>query len=134
MKFILPTVIVWLLMASVACATDFDNPLSQGRVTLKGQAGATNLDALDTASLAFYRVDNGDRVFCVDAGPGALVEGISEVINKRSGDIFVELVAHTAADCSDLPDAVPSDPSADRYKLRFGKPGEPIIVEVVPAP
>jgi len=122
-----------MLIANVVCATDFDNALSQGRVTLKAQAVPVNPDTLDTASIGFYRVDNGDRLLCANVPPGGIIEGTSTVINKRSGDIFLVAVAHTAQDCADLPDAVQSDNSDDRYLVRFGKPGKPLTVEIVPA-
>jgi len=123
-----------MFTANVVCATDFNNVLSQGRVTLKAQAAATDLDTLDTASIGFYRIDNGELLLCADVPPGGVVSGTSTVINKRSGDIFLVAVAHTGPDCADLPDAIQSDNSDDRYLVRFGKPGKPVTVEIAPAP
>ena len=122
-----------MFTANVVCAIDFDNSLSQGRVTLKAQAAPTDLDTLDTASIGFYRIDNGERLLCANVPPGGIVSGTSTVINKRSGDIFLVAVAHTAADCEDLADGIRSDNSDDRYLVRFGKPGKPITVEIAPA-
>ena len=120
-------VTVVLLAAGVACAIDFDKPLSNARVQVNGQAGAAGPDLLDTASLGLTRIDTGEQLFCVNAAPDALVNGSTSVINKRSGEILLQLFAFSEADCTGLI----SEGSADRYRVVFGKPNKPLLLELV---
>ena len=116
-----------VLIAGSSCAADFDRSLVQGVAEIKGRAGATSLDLLDTASLGLRRIDTGEQLFCVNAGPDELVVGSTSVINKRSGEILLQLFAFSEADCMGLM----SEGSADRYRVVFGKPNKPLLIELV---
>lgn len=124
------TLLSILFIAGGSCAADFDNTLSQGRVTVKAQAGSGGPDLLDTASLGLQRIDTGEQLFCVNAGPDVLVSGSTSVINKRSGEILLQLFAFSEADCTGLM----SEGSADRYRVVFGNPNKPLLIELVSTP
>lgn len=129
MKLLL-SLIFLTLIPNVVCAADFSSPLVQGQVTVKAQAAITELSASDTVSLGAFVVDTGELLFCAAATPGSIVEGLTSVIVSSSEDIFIEFFAFADPDCSDSRVAR-SIASADRYRVVFGAPGQPILLELV---
>lgn len=125
------SIIVTMLMANVVCAADFSNPLVQGQVLVKGQAAPSGLGESDTVSLGAVRLDTGELLFCAPAGPGAIAEGMTSVIGVTTDDIFIVFYAYPGPDCSPLEFVPRSAASADRYRVIFGAPGQPLLVEIV---
>ncbi len=131
---ILLSIVVAMLMASAAYAADFGNPLVQGQVMVKAIASPSAPGATETASLGASRTDTDELVFCADAAPGASVEGMSDVIVATSADIFIVFHAYPGPGCTVLPLVPRSAASADRYRVVFGPPGQPLLLESIVAP
>lgn len=131
---ILILILVAMMISTVAYAEDFASPLVQGQVMVKAIAAPSSPGASDTVSLGAVRTDTGLVVFCDPAGPGATVEGMTDVIVATTEDIFLVFHAYPADGCSLLPGVDKSIASADRYRVIFGPPGQPLLLQAVMTP
>ena len=120
-----------LLIPTFPGATDFDSPQESGPVEVRGQAAAAVLRSgnVDTAILGLFRTDTSEQLFCADAGPGAIVGGVTSPITNTGGPIFLEFFAFELSGCQ----GQQSVASADRYRVIFGAPGQPILLQLIPA-
>lgn len=131
MKFLL-SIMVTLLISGAAYAADFEKPLVQGQIMVRAQAAPSRPGDKDTVSLGAIRIDTGELIFCAPAGPGATVSGMTSVLVATSEDIFIVFHAFPDAECKVLALVQRSIASADRYRVIFGAPGQPLLLELVP--
>ncbi len=129
MKTLLRVLLV-LVVAGVASATDMDRPISSGIIECAAEVGTENPDALPTVSISFLRVDTGEQIFCMDVDATGNVAGPSASITVTSSDVFVESYAWSAAGCA----GVVSLASADRYRVVFAAPNRPVLLLAPPNP
>ncbi len=104
-------------------ATDMDRPLSSGVVGVTIRA-ATDTSTGLTRSVGLRRADTGALVFCAPAGTGETVSGPSEPIVNLGTEVLLSASAFDGDACSGLE----SLPSADRYRIVFGVPGQPWLL------
>lgn len=115
-----------LFIAGLAHADDMDRPLSSGVVDVAIRA-ATGTDVGLTRSVGLRRADTGVLVFCMPAGTGETVRGPSDPIVNTGSEVLLSASAFDGTACGGLE----SLPSADRYRVVFGAPGQPWLL---PAP
>ena len=119
----------FLLYLPGASATDFDRPLQSGVAAVRIQAASPSSAGL-TRSVGLRREDTLDLVFCAPLEPGAELIGESTPIVNLGGEVLLHAIAFDAHACTGLE----SLPSADRYRVVFGAPGKPMLLEALPTP
>lgn len=118
--------VLWLLVlliAAPALAADIDRPLESGIASVRIRASADTGVGL-TRSVGLRRADTGALVFCAPAETGETVTGQSEAIVNFGSEVLLSASAFDGAACSGLE----SLPSADRYRIVFGAPGQPWLL------
>ena len=133
MKFLIP-IMVTMLLSSSAYAADFDNPLVQGQVMVKCQAAPARAGIPEPVSVGVVRIDTGERIFCSPAGPGATVEGMTDVITATTTDIYLVCHSYSGPDCTLIPQTPRSVASTNRYRVLFGAMDAPLLLELVTPP
>ena len=129
-------ILMLVLFAGPACATDFDRPIGTGRVNVILQAAPLNPLAIPTNSvsvrLAAPNLDpdlaDAVEVFCVDITAGMLATGDTDPIVNPGAEVFLVGYAHSLPGCA----GVRSNPTADRYHVKFNAPDAPTLYLVVP--
>ena len=106
-------------------AADIDRPLSSGVASVRIQASADTGVGL-TRSVGLRREDTGVLVFCVPAGTGETVSGESDAIVNLGSEVLLSASAFDGVACSGLE----SLPSEDLYRVVFGAPGRPVLLQV----
>ena len=111
-----------------AIAAEIDMRLVSGVGAGRMQASADSNVGV-TRSIGLRREDTGALVFCAAALAGELVHAETDSMANPGVEVLVRGYAFTGAECT----GTESVPSADAFRVPFGPPGEPLLLEYVPA-
>lgn len=110
-------------LAFATRAEEFDRPVSAGAIQAKIRAPAINPDAQLTQSISLKREDTGERVLCLPAINGEIVEGQTTLIDRADENVILYAFAYAGPDCT----GDESLPSFNAYRVVFSAPDRPIL-------
>ncbi len=129
MRIWIPIVAVVLVAGcEPAVAGEIDMRLVSGVGAGRMQASAdTNVGV--TRSIGLRREDTGAMVFCAAALAGEIVDVETDSMDNPGVEVLVRGYSFTGAECT----GTESVPSSDAFRVPFGPPGAPLLLEYVPS-